>query len=315
MRKQLWIATSIIIFICLLFSCHKDEIECLACEPCKDYVYTTRGHVIGNNISHSQEYTPCFNPNNSDEFVYVKRVGFIYSLVKYNIKLQKEDILLGNIQITEEQPKWGENGLILFNDRNFQLFTIKSDGKDLKLIKSKGSFYYPEWKNDSIIVGHFRYEHTSADYFASMNTITGKLDSIDGNYFSRAAYNNKGEYCYHNREYLKLESNKKTTILIDSTYGRERIADCKWHPNDVDIYYSTNVTGLFKINKNTKQITQIKSGCDTRRYREISISSDGKKIIAHRVDSPQPKDDATPEEDAGIYLMDIDGKNEVKLFQ
>jgi hypothetical protein len=314
MKKQLIIATSIAIFICLVISCQKEEDLCLACEPCKDYVYTTRGHVIGNKLSNSEEYWVCFNPNDSNEFIYVKKRSLIHDLVKYNLSSQKEVILLSNVSILF-QPKWGKNNLILFNDEHFQLFTIRPDGTDLRLIKTKASFSHLEWKNDSIIVGHYRYSTATFGYFASLNINTSKLDSINNNYFIQTAYNDKGEYCYQNRSYLKFESNNKTITLIDSTYGSGVINDCKWHPNNVDIYYSTNVTGLFKINKNTKQITKIKSACDTRRYKEISISSDGKKIIVHRVDSPQPKDNATPEEDAGIYLMDIDGKNEVKLFQ
>lgn len=49
-----------------------------------------------------------------------------------------------------------------------------------------------------------------------------------------------------------------------------------------------------------KNIIALKTSCDGRGYTSLSVSPDGKKIIAQRIDV-----------ESGLCLMDIDGKNEV----
>jgi hypothetical protein len=72
-----------------------------------------------------------------------------------------------------------------------------------------------------------------------------------------------------------------------------------WVPNYQDIIWAS-WEGLYRTNIITKETTLLKTTCTNRFYTALSISPDGKKIIAQRIDVA-----------SGLCLMDIDGKNEV----
>jgi hypothetical protein len=302
-----------------LFSCKEDAEECLNdCEPCENF--TKYSKLPSSDHSDEASIHPCFNPNNANELVFLKMrtydkgLGRIYSLIKYNLQTKKEDTLLLNCK-SYFPPKWGKNNLIAFYDFNFQLNLINADGKNHRIISlKKGGLRYIDWKNDSIIVADFSYNLGVPNFFAELNINTGKLDTTRSNIVTEVNYNSKGEYVYDGYYSLKMNSHGVVSSLIDSTYGWENIRAFRWHPNNTDIYYTTHKTGLLKVNRDTKKIVKIRNACDARFYDQLSISPDGKKIVVQRTDVHQ-QSNLTPFHDEGIYLMDIDGKNEVKLFQ
>jgi hypothetical protein len=61
-----------------------------------------------------------------------------------------------------------------------------------------------------------------------------------------------------------------------------------WHPSGLKFYvshtYSGKNSGLYSVSM-SGVATRIKKNCDTRRHTLISCSSDGKRLIAERVDS------------------------------
>ncbi len=313
MKKQLIITIfSLSTLFLIIFSCKNKETECLDCDVCEEFK-GTKNNLNEILVNKNQELFPFFNPNNSEEFIYIKFSNNRYTLIKYNIKHSTADVLLTEADIAS-QPKWGKNGIVLFTDSYQRLHLINSNGTNHRVLPIKGAIRYPEWKNDTIVT----IEYTQKDlipphFFANLNILTNKLD-VSKNNDANVIYNaNVNEYAFHNTVSLKAVANNLAYTIIDSVYGIETIFDCKWGGDGSYIYFSTNKTGLFKVNKNTKAISKIKNACDTRYYRSLSISPDGKKMLVERVDAQLLK--GSPEEDAGIYLMDIDGKNEVKLFQ
>ena len=114
---------------------------------------------------------------------------------------------------------------------------------------------------------------------------------------------------------MRLDKNVSQVIELENN-GRFQITGIDWHPNNIDIYYSTYREGLFKVNKNSKIVTKIKCGCDSRSYRYLSISPDGSKIIVERVDATEYQNNTGSwTEEGKIIIMDIDGSNERNIFE
>ena len=267
-----------------------------------------------------QEESPCFNPNGGNEFVYIKIKGKKNSLMKYNLIEQKSSVILSDISIIVSQPQWGENGWIVFSTIDWKLNIVKPDGTGYKKITvGLESYLHPVWKNDSTIAAELRYPSKIPYDYAEVD-VKGKLkDTLRTYGFDLGTINSKGEAAYimyTSYPNISVREGKNAKELVHAPISGEqskRITGIVWHPNDKDIYYTRFVCGIYKINKTTMKDQRIKLGCETRQYRDISVSSDGKKILVQRIDESDYIDTGTITLDAGIYIMDIDGSNERKI--
>lgn len=303
----------------LLQTCKKDNICCKE-EVCENF---PKKEGIGVSIITQkpfQRHAPCFNPNNSDEFIYVKEDNNKYQLIKYNINSKIEIILLDNTVIVG-QPKWGSNGWIVFTSNDYQVNLLKDDGLNFKKITSVGYFLYPDWYNDSILSVEFSYNLGVPYFHCRINNIGQILDTIRNSSFTLGTVNKLNEEAYleyrDNPNIIFKNANNNLFNLTSFNFnGRNRIEGIYWHLNNNDVFFSTYREGLYKINKNTRNNSKIKCGCDSRSYRYLSISPDGKKIIVERVDATnfQNKTGSWTEE-GKIFIMDIDGKNERNVFE
>jgi hypothetical protein len=292
-----------------IYGCRKNE-DCIGCEVCE--VFTLPDVRINGIFQKTeQERHPCFNPNNSNEFLFIKIRGGEFNLVKYVISEQKEEILLEDIGFTTE-PKWGKNNKILFVDSRIDLhiFDLSTGFESIFDLKEK-YVRFPEWKNDSIIVADISNAFKYPSNFATLNIFTNKIDTISKIY-GQAIYYNETEFLHNYRTGIDFVDAHSTTTLIKGLDGTEQAMDSKWHQNHSDIFYSTNQKGLYKINRHTKKVTEIKNGCNSRFYRTLSIAPDGKKMLVHRVDAALV--DGAVEEDASIYIMNLDGSDEQKII-
>ena len=319
MKKTTTVAiffTLIIFFI--VNACKKDNCA-IPCNICEEIPIENPRRSIKNKAD--QEKSPCFNPNDGNEFVYIKHQGKKNSLMKYNLVEQKVSIILTDIPTIASQPQWGKNGWIVFTTvSDHQLNIVKSDGTEFKKITNgEGGFIDPVWKNDSIITAELTYSG-GLPYFYSEIDLNGNLiDTIGQIGFDSGALNSKLESAYlkyHSSFNISVRDVTKITELVHTAVSGKvgkSVADIAWHPNDDDIFYTRFFYGISKINRNTMVDARFIVGCETRQYKDISISPDGKKIIVERVDASDYKGTDTITEDAGIYIMDIDGKNERKI--
>ena len=201
---------------------------------------------------------------------------------------------------------------------NYQICIIKADGSGFKRLTPFPYFQYPDWKNDSIIACKFTTNLSYPNYYGELNIISGKLDTLRNKYFNLGAINKLSEKAYiQNKSESNITFENKDTIikLSNNVYdGKNEVDAIFWHPNNEDIIFTKIVNGLFKVNKNEKIETLIKKGCNSKSYVYPSVSSDGKKILTER-------QDATLENikviyfRSDIYIMDIDGRNEEKVFK
>ncbi len=310
----------IFIFLSLVFqTCKKDKIECLHCDKCENFPKPKKNELQLNIFytAESQKRKPCFNPNNGDEFVYVKEEGQKLKLIKYNLQTKSETILLENTDIIN-QPHWGSNGWIVYNDSHFQIKMMKDDGSIIKTVTTSPYSYaykYPDWLNDSTIACEFSF--SKGLYYCEIDIHGAIHDTIKGIGFRYGVVNRLHESVNvaldASNINLRTNSNLTTQVTSFEANGVNSISGMAWHSNNQDIYFSTNCEGLFQINRNTKKVIKVRNGCDTRSYLYLSISADGKKILVERDDITKPSDVITHE--SKIYIMDINGENERNVFE
>lgn len=308
--------------------CKKDDAQCLNCDKCENFPEPKGFGTPTITQKNFQRKSPCFNPNNGNEFIYVKEEGRNQTLVKYNLSTNQENILLENAQIIG-QPKWNNKGWVLFSRNNLQIYLMKDNGDSLRQVTSFYENIYPSFHGHNKIyftVGIVTSPGVSGNKL--IDFFDNRLDSIKssdiGGTMGINEINNLEEiaswFCKNGGDcsfvHYKMEEKNIVEIYNFKFTGRNNIEGICWHPNNNDIYYSTYREGLYVINKNTKERKKIRNGCDSRSYRFLSISPDGKKILVERVDASDYKNiNGSWTEEAKIYIMDIDGKNERDVFK
>jgi Tol biopolymer transport system component len=317
--KYLILAGTLSLLIFFQQGCKKDRVKCLNCDKCENFPEPDGG-ISTIKQKEFQRKAPCFNPNNGNEFIYIKEEGRNQTLVKYNLSTNHETILLENAQIIG-QPKWGKNKKIVYTGTEFQINIINDNGNNHNVLTNNNSYLYPDWLNDSVISTEFSFNLGVPYFYCELSIIGNIIDTIRGSSFTFGSNNLQSENaCLLYASDPNINIRKRGLFVSSLTNfendGRNTITGICWHPNNSNIYYSTYREGLYVINKNTKERKKIRNGCDSRSYRFLSISPDGKKILVERVDATDYKNNnGNWTEEAKIYIMDIDGKNERDVFK
>lgn len=309
-----------------LFACQKDkqiinspDNYCPACDSCENFPPDSSS--LGRNTIelYNGRKAPFFNPLNNDEFVYIKEQDSnrAISLVTYNMATHIEKTILKNVDVFW-QPKWGTSGRITFVN-NYQICTINADGSEFKRLTTLPYFQYPDWKNDSIVACQFTKNMSFPYYYAEVNIKNSNIDTFINKFFILGATNGLGEKIFLGSSGLSnlVFSNTKSTYYLSNRKDDNLnvIKGICWSPNNDDVFYSKVVLGIYKVNKNSMEELLIKKGCQKRHYNFLSISPNGKKILTERVDASLSNDKSTISYKSDIYIMDIDGRNEEKVFK
>jgi hypothetical protein len=308
---------ALLVFLCP--SC-KDDDKINPDDGCEKFPEIDDGpSIIGPIVQKPyQRKAPCFNPNNNNEFAYVKTENNIQTLVRYNLENEEEHILAENVDIIG-QPNWGQNNKIVFVEQyQLKLIDHKSTS-NIKSLTSENYHLYPKWRNDTTIIAEFSFNLGRPYFQMNLNSNSLKFDTIRNQTFTMGTINEDENFAfieYRDEPDITITQNSNSSELTNKSFtGFNRIEGLCWLGTE-DVIYSTYRTGIFKINTTNKQETLIKNSCDTRSYRYLSISSDGIKILAERVDATDfNTEDGGWTEESKIVIMDIDGSNERVLFE
>jgi Tol biopolymer transport system component len=315
----------------LLQTCKDDKIECQECRDSSNYCDSfPKPTGIFNGIitvKDTQRLAPCFNPVDNNEFIYILVEGNKHKLIKFNLETNNETLLNENTRING-QPKWGQNGKIVFTKSDNNIYLVKSNGDSSKKLTNYFWNSYPSFLGEDKVFFSVMVETVKG---ASGNKVIdlfgNRLDSIRssdlGAAFGINDINSNGIiaswFCQNSIcsiMYFNFDSKNYQSAYVFPSTGRNAITGIAWHPNNEDIYFSTFREGLFRVNINSKKVVKIRNGCDTRSYRYLNISPDGKKIIVERVDATDyTRNPGSWTEEAKIYIMDLDGKNERNVFE
>lgn len=291
--------------------------ECANFEKCDNSFPT-------NYYDSTQFNAPFLNPNNSDEFVYLYKNSVHpqqNGLYKFTISTKVKQQLVSNL-IIFNQPKWGKNNWILFNvinGDNREIYKVKSNGDSLTQLTLNNPDLFPEWDNvnNRIIFNRQIYLGSPSSKILICNTNGVIIDSINNQYFNFGSCNQYLELALPPISKQKcgvtlVNAISKTETLLYSPSTCVANQGICWSADGEDIYFTVYVKGLYKLNKTTKNLSTIKSFCDTKKYSFISVSNDNTFFLVERIDGRTVN--CNPYYKSTIYKISIDGKNEEKIL-
>lgn len=320
------------LFFIILFSigtlaCRKDKPIVLECYDFQEELPPlTYFSSIG-----QQYHFPSFNPNNGNEFVYYDRdlTNNTNKIVTYNMLTGVKTILANMNAMT--QIKWSKKGWIAF-DRTYQIWIVKENGDSLKQFTANTTNLYPSWDNTGLNL-YWQYAPvlaSSPSFLLRKNIYNSLIDTIINedniNYgisiknnisknnilLSQTLIENKPHIAYTDINNISFQS-----VLNLDKEGFLSYTGLTWSDNSETAYFSHS--GLFKLDVNTKEYILLMDYCQSKSYRSISCSPDGKFIIGERIDSyVQKNEEDKPTgaivKNSSIYLINLETLQETKIL-
>ncbi|MDI1234082.1 MAG: hypothetical protein PSX81_07365 [bacterium] len=267
-------------------------------------------------------YNPCFNPRNDNEFIYIRK-DFdkgTSEIIKHSLLTNTSNILLKNVS-SSCHLTWGENGWIIYTNDN--IYKLKDNGDSFTIISTP----YNYSKTDVCYTKENNFLFTLLGSPNSGNKIINNngllVDSLEG--LGSQQFLLLNEVSSENILAGKIENDKLFKIkvcdlntkvyqdikVLTTDYPNNQIKGLTWHPNNQDIIYSILSHGIFIINKNTGNEIKIIDGDGL--YGFVSISPNGKNIIFERIDFKKMSNQIDFLMEHNIFIIDINGNNLKKL--
>jgi hypothetical protein len=284
----------VVFFLCLAASCEKNKTNCSSLPPSNS--------IWGYNTVIDTPYLgqPYFNPNNSNEFLYVEGVLqdrlYIYNLLSGTKKLLFEGSILF-------PPKWSSKNWILLNLGDENIWKIKGNGDSLSQLTFGGGNYYGEWNSTG---NRFIFKRgNSLGYITLVANENGMV--IDTFPFPISPNSS-----WQHPNYLVFASYANGLVKIDiSTKVIDPLYSIKEEDVDGMYIYNNNIVWcsqgkLLSTDIVSLETYLIHSSCQTI-YR--CPSSNGNKILMQRIHR-EYKGDNTLKKSSSLVLMNTDGTNE-----
>ncbi|CAN5405149.1 hypothetical protein BH11BAC7_BH11BAC7_11370 [soil metagenome] len=317
LRKKYWYSTMdfkrlliACIGVFLLATCRKD-----APVPEEDGCYTFPVPPISSGFQYSYPHylfrEPCFNPLNSDEFVYVREIrenSVTTELWKHIISTDTDIFLaLGAFG----HPQWGATGYVLFTRPDNKIWRIKINGDSLiQLTFGTGYDLSPLWNGEG---DRFIYSGNNQPLIADIDGNTIDTVPVHGDWSADgtklcfvAGSGGSGHIAYY--QITTGEMVNVASVPID-----ESVWEVYWKSDSRTIYWNTS-KGFYKTDIAAMNTTKIRASCDSRRWTTFQFSGDGQKMIWERIDSKLTgSDHNTIYQENNIFLLNPDGTGEQKI--
>ena len=327
-----------IIILCMtaIAGCHKNNQQVSNCSTCQDeecHNYEWPGDITFETyIKTGPQYTkPFFNPNNGDEFVYVKYTpgSPTNQLIKHVISSGAETILCSS-EFIVGQPQWGKSGWIIFTKGIVQniLAKVKDDGTGYMPISPPGIEVFYPFFNDSGNQICAESDYTTYDYSPILDLDGNLIDSIritHGNNkigFPKALNGNfqNSYYSYYDNSsstygYCQLINGETINKLfpLDVSNGNSQPWDmCK---NTYEFFHVQSQKGLFGYNVLTGKSRLLIPNCQSRYILSMSMSPDKQHIIYEQVKGVQVDiPNQIIDEQSEIYTINVFTKEKIKII-
>lgn len=310
-----------IILACLFFfSCKKDPpIPVIENTDCLNLRYNNISAYLNWPGIDTVYNMPRFNPSNSNEIIYVQGITSANKsyLVKRNLSNGQETQIISGIW---RRPDWSSKDWIVFNHADNEVWKIKSNGDSLTLLTSdmQGG-HNAVWNPDGNKIAFVK-QVNSTNYNIVCDVNGYHLDTIPYFGFYLNKWSNDGlNICALASDRANVVCENVTSHQIFQPTGNVLDASSSnliygdaidWTPDTKYLFWA-NPYGIYRTDVTTKQTIKIKTACNSKYYAAISISGDGKKIIAQRTD--QKVENNILYVKNGLSIMDIDGKNEILI--
>jgi hypothetical protein len=278
----------------------------------------------------SNYFSPIYNPNNPNEFMYIRKkfgiglANFTMTLEKYNFFTETNTVILDSMATNTNKFNtfnWGSGGHVTFEAIfESQIFKVNDNGLNLTQLTFNGINNAP----------NFTFENNKIFFSSYTDVKRGILMDIDNGSVLDSVFVPPSGLTYHGIAAVNADKIVFTTpdnnirimdenfVIVDTfvpdfgftpttVYGYPRVS-----PLDSNHVYLFMMEGIFKINLNTHQVTKITEGCIKEYIKNFSISPDGLHILyeVQIIDWSDPCDIVYSSE---IHMMNIDGSNNVKI--
>lgn len=270
---------------------------------------------------------PCFNPLNSDEFVYFKYKGdWVDAEMRIHNLSSNHDTLIYRGPL-HAKPDWGAKDWILFNQYDNQIWKIRSDGSQLTQLTNEGINVDASWDN----AGERFISGTTGNGTALVSIKDSEGQILDTIYqgFKNGAWAPKStaitgfyesggsgpisiiRYGLNDSSYEAIEIGKREFV--------EGLAHFQENGFIASIFNgASHSRRLFSGDFHSGELKLIQAGCETNHFSTFSLSATEDKILASRT-LVEIKDTILLSgnlfEDGGlhyyrsIWMMDVDGRN------
>jgi|GEM_PF-3214822 len=303
--KKLWLIT----FVVLLLSCQDEVVtdgDCLIL-PDNSHVmwpgsttYPSEGQtVFWAEYAGPFVHSPCFNPNNSNEFIYHAGNG----VHKHNLVTKEDVIIYGGPMWS--RAYWGKGDLMTFS-LEYQIYTIKSDGTDLNQLTFSGYNHEPSWD----------YSGTKIIYSTGIGSLNSSIISAAGTilytipdvfYFLDWSMEPNKILYTQNGAFYESDSLFQDRTKIFDNMPFSGLIDIAWL-NEQEILWSAN-GNIYIANPTNQENNLFKQGCFGYSYETFSVSPDKQKIITtvQRLQFEEPDRLLIYRE---LHIMNTDGSGE-----
>lgn len=325
-----------LLFVVILFasglSCKKKTSD--DCPTCKDQLCEDLGNNIVNHSETGPQFRqPFFNPNNADEFIYIKSTqGSPDQLIKHIIS-SGEELILCDSEYIGYAPQWGSLGWVVFSNSNFELMKIRDDGTGLTHIGASNLYATSPKLNDAgdrilVNVNMYAFNNGLPVLYSPILDLSGNVvDSVKmrfndqkqlfhlGTFFS--SFQNS-YYFYRNESlntagYCRLLNNQGVQDLIPlQTYAPADfpVAICK---NINELFHVIDQKGLYGYNLFSNESRLLIQCCSSRYIQSVSMSSNGETIIYEQVKGTAI-DISTVDLQSEIYILNISTLEKTKII-
>jgi hypothetical protein len=317
MRKRYYL-----LFIFFLMACEESPTNSCDMEDCTSGL----GNQMEWDQDHVHRYYPCFNPNNPDELIYIRKAyqggNENYGLIKYNLVTHTSDTLLAwqNDLAFMVYPEWGRQGYITYgNISNQQAFLLNSTDHNLTQLTSTNQNYYPGWNYNGNKILYSK--NTGGEYVSVLMDLAGNsLDTIPDDPTNASLTKVLG---LSNGHFLCLFGN---TYIYEYDQNLDFVG--KFEPQgysgffivwDVDyvsgankVAWANSQAGVCVTDLSTHSTSIIYPNCAMRSAGPISVSPSGNQLLVS-ITKYEKINSCYYKYVKEIHLMNIDGTNDQVL--
>lgn len=234
----------------------------------------------------SQTLPGSFNPENENEFVYIKNT---FGAAGSNSGINIINLCSGyrrNLGINKltTGPHWGKNGWLVFAVINDGIWKIKSNGDSLIALPSisaiRANDLHAYWNPDGTKLLYLSREKglvittPNGDSLQAFPGFYSGFWSVDGSKIITAQKND------HTIGYIDLLTNQFTPVITDLSYSYHYSCG----PDSAHILWSDGATqesaGIYITNIHTKETQLFHDSFVNRAYQFFMPSPDGSKVVA-----------------------------------
>jgi hypothetical protein len=275
----------------------------------------------------SNHFSPIYNPNNSNEFMYIRKkfssgLNYTMTLEKYNISNGVNTVIMDSSMTVNNKFitfNWGQTGWIVFGGLpQIQIYKIREDGLNFAQLTTAGFSNYPNFNFDGSKIFFSNSTDIYRGLLMDINTnlvLDSIIETPTGTSYNGSAPISPNKFlCFNWDDSIHIVSQNLTLQskfypAFDFGSSTSAYSYARTNLTDTNNMYLLIYEGIYKINFITFQASKIIESCIKNKVRNFSISPDGNHIL-YELERQDWADPCHLKYSSEIHIMNIDGSND-----